>query len=796
MPIARKLLVSLLVGLGATSIAAGRNPPLPTPELLVDLARDWGLRHRESQTHADIQHVRALLEAAGRLDPRQADAWAWLYELCAAAEDRGAAAQALSRLLTADPEHETAFTIWLEMGLRGLQTAEEREAWLRAALAAERAAPQRAALHVELARLALERLDREAAQKELAQAVALEPGSMEAAFLNWQALPADAPPPARLSAALQVLSVQPLAIDFAWTIGRVLDDSGLLSEAQRFYEYASETQQRTAPEVSLPGGLLLDWAHNRAAADDLPRAEELVRRVISSDPQHAVEAAFFLHYLLLRQDQRAAARELQQQLAKRFAALTDPRGWPVNELAQAAWFYATLEQQPQRALMLARTAAELAPDDPFVQRVLGWALAVNLQPDEARNLLAPLATSDPYAAYMLARLRSEAGDAAGVEEALRSLRRWPRTGPALHLLAGLQAGPASQPTSLPATMPAGVTTLPVRPQPVVVDEERQQAELRAVLGGFQDDVLTFYRTPEHFLEASVAMDNPSLAAGEPWWATFALTNRGAFPITLGPDAMVNPVFLVSLTLEGDRARSYPALLTVSLDRTRVLDPGETVRVRRTLDVGPVRQVARTTPQQFQRVSVQAVLAAERGADGQWRPGLGGVALRPVYFSQLPVSVGRESLAALFAAVSGDSDIERVQALEVLAQLLGEQQRAQLTKLNYTPQPVPAARIQAALHEALRSPQWELQARTLDSLQIVGLDRDMTRAAEQSLAHPHWLVRLMALRVLARQGATFADQAAKIASDDPDEIVRELAASYVATWSGAAHTPASQPAAAP
>ncbi|HQL55566.1 MAG TPA: hypothetical protein PLQ87_12730, partial [Phycisphaerae bacterium] len=61
------------------------------------------------------------------------------------------------------------------------------------------------------------------------------------------------------------------------------------------------------------------------------------------------------------------------------------------------------------------------------------------------------------------------------------------------------------------------------------------------------------------------------------------------------------------------------------------------------------------------------------------------------------------------------------------------------------------------------------------------DREFTAAVESCLAHEHWLVRLMAVRVLARQGREFAARAESLARDDADELVRALAASYVEGW---------------
>jgi hypothetical protein len=315
----------------------------------------------------------------------------------------------------------------------------------------------------------------------------------------------------------------------------------------------------------------------------------------------------------------------------------------------------------------------------------------------------------------------------------------------------------------------------------------------AVLREFDPRVFEFAADSIRFLDVQVTPDDRSPAPGEPWWVEFTLTNRGPFPITLGTDAMVNPVFLLSVRMEGDRQREYPALLTVSVDRVRALDPGETVRVRRTLDVGPPRSASRQSPQQMQRITVLPMLDAESDVDGNWRPRLGGQAVRPVYFNRVPTASSQQAIGAFFGVIADAPARARWQAIEILAELWGESQQAALKRLNYEPQPVPDARIRGVFIDLLASEDWETRVHALDGLQLVGLDRELVDMANACLQHPHWLVRLMALRVLARQGPAFADQAASLARNDPDECVRLLAESCVEQWGGSTAPPPAAPA---
>jgi tetratricopeptide (TPR) repeat protein len=769
---------TVLSAVGGT-LAAGRNPPLTTAELLVDLARDHALLQRGQQTTADVEHVHALLRAAVRLDPTLAHAHAWLYELAVLSGDKAGAATALAGLLNADPTNYNAFALWLAAGARSHQTAEKRSEWLKAVATAPRPPAMQALAYVALAQVAIERMDTEAARQHLERALELEPASPEAAVLAIEMLDDETPPGERLRALLRLVAAQPLRLDAIWQVGLLLDEYGHAEDARTFYDYGLSLRPADAPAAALPGGFWLDAARNRHACGQTDEAIECARQAIAADPAGAAEAGMYLHYLLNRKGRTVDASAVLTQLTQRFAALADPSEWPLNEVAQAAWFYCVLAPDHHRAELLAGAAGRRAPHDPFVQRVVGWSQAFARKTDEARQTLTPLAARDAYATYMLAKLALESGQAEEAHRVLRALDPRPRAGLAADMLARLESTLA---TSQPASQPTDIEDLTTRPVPVTQPAFRPWPELTDALAEFDSRVLRFKDAPAQFLEARVVLDDLSPAPGEPWWVTFTLTNRGPFPITLGPDALVNPVFVLSFSMEGDRTRSYPALMTVSLDRLRVLYPGQSTRARRTLDVGPLRRASQQTPQQAQRIEIQVLLDGHVDSEGQWHLSPGGQQLRPaVYFNRLPASVGREALAALWSALEGDSEPARARAIAVLAELLGERQRAELTRLSYEPAPVPAERLRAALLGLLGHDSWETRVRTLAALQTVGLDRAMTEAVERCLDHPHWLVRLMAVRVLARQGRAFAERAQSIATQDADELVRALAQSQLARW---------------
>lgn len=750
--------LALVAGLcGAARGPAAAREPLTTPQLLVDLARDHALSRRESATAADALHVRALLRAAVKLDPRQADALAWLYELAQFSGDSAAAVEALRQLVAADPGHLGAFTNWLTQGLAGLQSIEKRIELLQGLLGDSRyARPQQALIHVELARLMLQNLQPAQARMQIDRALSLDPDNRDAALLQLDLLEPGTAPAARLRSALRALRLNPLDVETAWQVGVTLDELGFADEAALFFDHAVEVFRAANPDREPPAPYLVQRAYNLVDAGRADEAVRILQKAVEVAPD-SVEARFALRWLLVRQNRKPEAEPHRQYLAKRFAEIREPADFSANELAQAAWFYCTIEPQPQRALLLAEAAARLAPGDPYATRVLGWAQALNLKSEEAQQTLLPLAGKDPFAAYQLAKLLRDSGDAAAPQRVIQNLERLPRGGPAFDLLQEFG--------------PLGAASQPARRHPEIPD----------VLAEFDREVLAFRRNVARLIDVQITLPDANLDPGDPWWATFSLTNHARYPVTLGPDAMLNPVFLLSFKLVGDREREYNHLLTINVDRARVIPPGGTIRARYTLDVGPLRRVNRQTPQQLQRITATAILDPQRDPNGQWIPALTGLRLRPFYFNRVPARTGRESLHALFSALGGESDPARFGAIEVLAELLGERQRAELKQLSYDPDPVPADRIRQALLAALSAESWEVRARTLDALQAVGLDQDMLEAARAALRHEHWLVRLMAVRLVARQGKDAAALIQPLADRDAEELVRDVARSYLMTW---------------
>lgn len=767
----RRALTVLLLAVTFSSsvgLAAGRNPSRSTAQVLVDLARDVGVMRRGTQTDADALQIRALLLAAQRIDPNNLEAAYWLYELAVLKQETALIRPRLEKLRELDPQNEGVFVRWLELGPAGLKRSEDRRAWLESLLAPERklSPPFVALVHTELAGLMLERTDRDGARREQQAARDAFPASPAAAMLGMQLLPDDAAAGDFVQAALAALRLNPAQVELAWRIGLVLDDVGLPQDALPFYEHAFGGPIEGSDSRVLAGERWVQLSRNALARGRADVALQFADNAIGRPPE-SLPGLLTLDWLLTRLGRIEQQKQLVAVIKKRYAVVRDPAEWPMATVNEAAWVSLTIDPQPQRALALAQALIEREPTNEKYQRTLGWALALNKQNDDARRVLTPLAAKDPYAGYRLARLALDEEDAAGAEAIVQKVREQPLNGPLHDLFVSLNLPPTA--------------TAPV---------QAEMAAVKAAVEQFDRQSIDFRRSPGRFLEATVTPDDVSPLVGEPWWVTCTLTNRGTGPVTLGSMGDTNPQLLISLSIEGEKRSAIPNLVSVALERNQVLLPGQTVSIRRTLDIGAARRTIQRFPQTMMRVTLNALLDPVEMSNGEWQAAPGGQVLRPVYFNRLPVSVEMAGLRALTEALNQDGPV-RFRALDALAGLLGEQQRAAQGSLGYRVQPVPIEVLRPGLLNSLRSVDWETRARTLDSLQAAGLDAEMLAAARESLKHPHWLVRMMAVRLIARQGQSATEELLPLAEKDADELVRDVARSYLMSWRTTA-APASQP----
>lgn len=737
---------------GAAVTAAAQTGQSPA-QLLVDLARDAAAAAgRDSPQDIELR-VDALLRAAQRLDPRSADLLTRLYELAALRGDEASQRTLLDQLAAADPENDGVWLRRLELGPQAARTLEDRQRWTKDQLAGQN--PRRQALtHVQSARLALQQLDRSTARQHVDEAKRAWPDCPDLAAVALEMLTLESPPTEKLAALLAAVRANPLNAELCWQVALLLDDHGLADEATPFFGHARSLIERDGTDGLSPRKRV-ELSRNALLRGDREMALDLARQAGDRELR-SFEPALWLYWLHYRFDQAEAAEAVRARLREQVAAIDAPDSWPTDVVAQAAWLLVRMGEATERAEALLASAEKRAPGDAFTLRVRGWIDAQAGRADAATKALTGLERTDPYAAYRLAMLRKAAGDTAGAGQLLASLPSAPM---GTHARALLEEAAQACGVALPG---------------------EDSAALATILRAFDRDLLDAARTSADWIHAEVSAPR-DLETGAPWAITVSISNGGRHPLALGPDFMVNPVVLLSVELRTAPGRVFANHLTINLDQRRILAPGESVRVTQTLDVGELRSAARRASVEPFEVVVSGILAPEQARNGQWRPGQGGRRLAERVFTRAATRSDPDTLARWQAAAMGSDDAARQVALNAMAAALAESQRL---ASRGAPTPAGARQLSDTLAAALANDSPRVRFYALEALTQAGLDRTLFDRAQACLAHPDWLVRLGAVRLLSRQGAGFAETAHRLAESDPDELVKNLARSYAGEPAGA------------
>jgi hypothetical protein len=335
----------------------------------------------------------------------------------------------------------------------------------------------------------------------------------------------------------------------------------------------------------------------------------------------------------------------------------------------------------------------------------------------------------------------------------------------------------------PATRPAPGT----RPAP---------SEARAMLAAFPRAVLDYPFNPSKYLSLTWQMPASELPPGEPWRCTVRLKNVGTFPITLGTERMLVPDLLCSITTRGDQERTSGPTLSLSLHQRLRLAPGEAIEQTWTLDVGPIRASMIGTPQAAQQVEVAGVLSPVRLdlPDGReaWVPSIGGLTAPPLRFRRSAFRATPDQVQNVIRQSQSQNVSERIAALELLSMLLAEHQHLAAGRLRYSAQPIDAPLVQRAILARAEDADWQVRARLAECMRWFSLDSAATQTATRLLSDAHWLVRGLAVRMLADQHREkFLPVLQRMAESDTDEWVRGIAAALAERI-----TTATQPAGTP
>jgi hypothetical protein len=413
--------------------------------------------------------------------------------------------------------------------------------------------------------------------------------------------------------------------------------------------------------------------------------------------------------------------------------------------------------QPEQAAKLANTVLPVQPSSLVAQRALGSAQRQMSHLQQSRQTLEPLAEQDLWSCIELAQTLWSLGEKIAAENCLRKAARHPATGRQRDMIQSLLS---RWQVSLPQSQPA------------------EQENIVAALKEFNHQVLDYPFHPKQYLSFEITSDSDKLDPVQPWWCTFKLTNIGPFTITLGPNRMVIPEILCTIHTIGDRERTSGPTIRISCYKNTCLQPEESIEVRQTLNIGPIRGSMIGTPQMDHQVEVSAILSplsfTTLKGEQKWRPNIGGLEADTLSFTRSAFTANSKKLNQLISLSQQGNLSDRLRATKLLAMLLAEQQHLAAGRLRYAAQPLNKKQMYEALFDRLHDDNWQIRALFAETLRWISLDQSRTRQVLKFLNDDNWLVRGLILRALAdHYGEKLSSVLHRYQQDDQDPWVRNL-----------------------
>ena len=727
-----------------------------TGEWIHDHARLYGLTV-ENPMPQDAEYVLVWMKAAAEVSPGLAEAWMWQYDLLGRMERPTQALAALDNYCKAAPYDLAAALERVALRVDEAQTAEQRIAVCEKLLAEQGIQDEVASdLHRRLAELKLSRLLTDEAVEHAHRALELFKYNTAARVVLAQAQERIDEPATRVRLALAEVAARPAWVGALNRLAVLLDELGMHARAIEWHKKSIEIFQVLQPEQQTPVELTMGLAWSYFDQGDDEAALALCEEVIAAQPTQP-DALTLMIVAARRMGRPEVAEQHARTLDDRYRQL---EGAAIEQhdaatCARIAWFHVDAAPEPQRAMRFAKLALGFDSGNKLARRALGWAHLLLGEIGQAVRVLQPLADQDQWAALGLARAQQAAGDEDAARKATRQAEELRPSGRAyagaVELLRELGEEAAPKP---------------------------DRAEVEKALDGFDGRVLDFPKDPGAAIGFEVAIVNATAAYADSIVGRFTLTNRAAYPITLGADQMIDPHVAVTIRDAAQRGETFADYLTVSLASRLVLEPGQSIAIDHRLSTVPAQFMLDPRPQRRGEFELSFVLAPRVDGEGNVVSALAGVEAVTQRVIRDRVDASAAGLTRLYDRLRSGSELERLDAIEVAVALILE--RGEIVagrSMGYAATKVDVTWLQRVLLEALRDPTPVVRARALWAFTQLPLDETVTSIAAPLLADESWLVRMWAEDLFAKkQGAVFLPVLKKFADDD-NTLVARLAELY-------------------
>jgi len=713
-----------------------------------------------------------LLQQARALTPDSADIQRSLAEVAREAHQPDLELDALKNVVRLEPDNLVAQVAFLDLLAGRRQTVEQKIAVFQSALDAPGLERQvRSAMALRIYRLLLQRGQNDEANGMLSKALDLNDVNVAAWHEMAQQL---ADMPGRTADYFQALVNALLANPYQPAVllegGHLLAAHNEHDQAVDWLSAGVEQMQMTGQPAPVEEFQIL--ATEMAAAGRQAELSLLVQSLLAQE-KPALPVLLLAYTLHAPQGVVPGTAEdpLVARIGKALAVPVTADARNAAALVDALWFdLFYVPAVPEDVTARLRTLENLVtPADGAYQRLRGWQLlrAGNLK--AARDLLAPLAKQDVYAALGLVRIAERENNSKEVATRLQDLY---------------------------AAHPAGLLAVHIlneaRKQNVTLEPTALSQSLHAIAVRYPHGDLTVQRQPRDIELIEAAVGRRRFKFGEPITVDIKITNTSDRALAVGPQGAIKVGVAVGGTLRGLGAQELGLFAMDNSPRVFRLERHSSLVEHVRVDQGVLRDVLLHSPMQMLSVAL-TLLSEPRGTADRITIGLGGQALATINFEREGFLEGSaEALTKLLGDLPTlplDQRLLDTGALAAVAATIRDEAAPAISTPSTAGQITPA-QLKRSIVEALLQ-----RAQSDEPLELAWLLRltpfkdapvSLKDLLDKAVDSPVPLVRILACGRMAAVGALDPDQKdntvaalRKIGSMQSDPVVKEWVATLVA-----------------
>jgi tetratricopeptide (TPR) repeat protein len=722
-----------------------------------------------------------LLEAANKLDPSNGAVAKELFTLYISnvLSDPGRGVQALGQYLQTHPEDSGPIENWISWQMNTLNDRESRENFLLNNLGRLTAYPNLASkILTQLGILAMEKGDLDGPQGARAyfeKAFTAWPNNVDAAdrLLRLGTPMVQSKDSAVSTEALQKQQIginlkyqyytlarwrarlqnNPYDLDAMYQLIDTLENLGYYKITADYYPFAYRLIDKFQPDSPLRAALRFRQVVNLYCRKEYSQALTLTQEILKNSPDDLLAIVAQAKILKKQNLDEASVKGFQRARELAAAAMVDPiASFNAEKAAGLAWYFCFIQPEPARAIELAQSALEKAPNEYFIRSLLAYAQTLNGAFEPAEDLLKNADVNNPAAVLAQAEiLLKKQQDPKAAREKLKTLPavRW---GMLDDTVARFEA-------QLPPAEEAADQT-PAGQQPPPLDEASNPylAELK---NNFPNGDLAMPEDPKKVVQCSMRLSSDVFHYDDPIEAKIYLSNIGTANLVFGPDNAVDPHLLIlaemipagrNQTTTPTSADSTASLLVMHRYVTEkpILQPGRSIILKEPLNIGPLRDILQNHPQNAYQVTFRLILDPVPDGKGGFAGKIPDIQPAPVVVVRQKTTPTASVMNFQFDTIAHAETDSKIKAVRLLAGLLREKQAGDTGKFDYPLVPIDAGRIWNAMGECLAGQDYRLRAWTSDALRNLTIPAELPIAGQlaQLLQDQNWFVVFMAINTLA------------------------------------------------